>query len=165
MEKHKLTAYNNRQRLFNKYTFIVLLDLTVLGLFNQYWDLVYIETFTVALLAAILLQFLMQVALKIEHMVADRFFSGKTDTRSKVLRGVSAWAIIFVSKLVILEAINLAFGKSFVFSGPMDGLISFLTVVIVIIMVEQSVSWIYRSLGDADPQDMDGKSKIYPEEI
>ncbi len=165
MEKQKLTAYNTRQQLFLKYTLIVLIDLVVLGFFNQFWDLVFIETFTVAFLAAMLLQFLMQVAIKIEHMAADRFFGGKTDTRSKVMRGVSAWAIIFVSKLVILEAITLSFGKSFVFSGPMDGLIAFLTVVIVIIIAEQSVLWIYRSLADADPKDLDGKSKIYPEEI
>jgi len=163
--KQKFTAYGSRQQLFLKYTLLVLIDLVVLGFFNQYWDLVFIETFTVGFLAAILLQFLMQVAIKIEHMAADRLFGGKTDTRTKVMRGVSAWAIIFVSKLVILEAINLSFGKSMVFSGPMDGLIAFLTVVIVMIIAEQSVAWIYRSLSDGDPKDLDGKSKIYLEEI
>ena len=81
------------------------------------------------------------------------------------MRGVSAWAIIFVSKLVILEAINIFFGESLVFSGPMDGLIVFLTVVITIIATEQFVAWIYRSLADKDPNDFDGKSKMYPEEI
>ena len=165
MEKQKSTTYNNRQLLFVKYTLFVLIDLMVLGFFNQYWDLVFIETFTVALLAAMLLQFLMQVAIKIEHMVADQFFGGKTDARSKVLRGVSAWALIFVSKLVILEAINISFGKSFIFGGPMDGLIAFLTVVVVIIIAEQSVAWVSRSLADADPIDFAGKSKIFPEEI
>jgi len=165
MKKQKFKSYNIRQLFFLKYTLIVLIDLTVLGFFNQYWDLVFVETFTVALLAAMLLQFLMQVAIRIEHIVADRFFAGKTDTRTKVMRGVSAWAIIFVSKLVILEAISIFFGESLVFSGPMDGLIVFLTVVIAIIATEQFVAWIYRSLADKDPNDFDGKSKMYPEEI
>jgi len=165
-EKQKYTAYGSRQQLFIKYTLVVLIDLVVLGLFNQYWDFVYIETFTIALLTAILLQFLMQVAIKIEHIAADYLFGEKSGTHIKVLRAVSAWAIIFISKLVILEAINVSFGDSVVFSGPIHGLVAFLTVVIVIIIAEQSVAWIYRSLADdPDLKSLDGNSKIFPEEI
>ena len=47
-EKQKYTAYGSRQQLFIKYTLAVLIDLVVLGLFNQYWDYVSIETFTIA---------------------------------------------------------------------------------------------------------------------
>jgi len=147
-------SFSLRQLLFLKYTLIVLIDLVVLGLFNQYWDLVYIETFTIAMLAAMLLQFLMQVAIRIEHTAADYLFGGKSGTHIKVMRGVSAWAIIFISKLVILEAINLSFGDSVVFSGPIHGLVSFLTVVIVIIIAEQGVIWIYRSLADPEAKDV-----------
>ena len=147
-------SFSHRQLLFLKYTLIVLIDLVVLGLFNQYWDLVFIETFTIAMLTAMLLQFLMQVAIRIEHIAADYFFGGKSGTHVKVMRGVSAWAIIFVSKLVILEAISLSFGDSVVFSGPIHGLVAFLTVVIVIIIAEQGVIWIYRSLADAEAKDL-----------
>jgi len=147
-------SFSLRQLLFLKYTFFVLVDLAVLGLFNQYWELVYIETFTVAILTAMLLQFLMQLALKVEHIAADYFFGGKTGTHIKVMRGVSAWAIIFVSKLIILEAISLAFGDSVVFSGPVHGVVSFIVVVVGIIVAEQTFLWIYRSLGDSDVKDM-----------
>jgi len=147
-------SFTRKQSLFLKYTLIVLIDLVVLGLFNQYWGLVFIETFTIAMFTAMLLQFLMQVAIKIEHIAADYFFGGKTGTRVKVMRGVSAWAIIFVSKLVILEAISLSFGDSVVFSGPIHGLVSFLTVVIVIIIAEQCVMWIYSSLGDSRTKEL-----------
>ena len=147
-------SFTQRQLLFLKYTLIVLIDLVVLGLFNQYWDLVFIETFTIAMFTAMLLQFLMQVAMKIEHMAADYFFGGKTGTRVKVMRGVSAWAIIFVSKLVILEAISLSFGDSVVFSGPMHGVVSFIVVVTGIIIAEQAVMWIYRSLGNSETKNL-----------
>jgi uncharacterized membrane protein YdjX (TVP38/TMEM64 family) len=66
------------------------------------------------------------------------------------MRGVSAWAIIFVSKLVILKALSLSFGDSVVFSGPVHGVVSFIVVVMAIIIAEQVVMWIYRSLGDTD---------------
>ena len=147
-------SFTRKQLLFLKYTLIVLIDLVVLGLFSQYWDLVFIETFTIAMFTAMLLQFLMQVALKIEHIAADYFFGGKTGTHIKVMRGISAWAIIFVSKLVILKSLSVAFGDSVVFSGPIHGVVSFLTVVIVIIIAEQGVIWIYRSLGDSKSKDL-----------
>jgi hypothetical protein len=147
-------SFTTKQLLFLKYTLIVLIDLVVLGLFNQYWELVFIETFTIAMFTAMLLQFLMQVALKVEHMAADYLFGGKTGTHIKVMRGVSAWAIIFVSKLVILKALSIAFGDSVVFSGPLHGVVSFIVVVTVIIIAEQAVMWIYRSLGDSEDKEL-----------
>ncbi len=138
-------SFSKRQQLFIKYTLAVLVDLTVLNLFNEYWDFVYIEYFTISLLTAVLLQFLLQVTIAIEHRVAD-YFEAKTGLRAKVLRGLSTWAILFASKLVILEAINFAFGDSVVFSGPLHGLVAFIIVVITIIIVEQAISRIYNSL-------------------
>lgn len=143
-------SFNPKQLLFLKYTLMVLIDLVVLGFFNQYWDLVFIETFTIAVLTAMLLQLLMQAAIKVEHMAADYLFGGKSGKDIKVMRGVSAWAIIFVSKLVILKALSLSFGDSVVFSGPVHGVVSFIVVVMAIIIAEQVVLWIYRSLGDTD---------------
>ena len=138
-------SYSKRQLIFFKYAFFILIDLTVLGLFNQYWDLVFIEYFSISLLTALLLQALLQVAIAIEHRVAN-LFKDKTGITPKIMRGLSAWAIIFASKLVILEAINLLFGSSVVFSGPVHGLVAFILVVTAIIAAEQLFSWIYRSL-------------------
>lgn len=150
IQQTTITETNNRrQKIFNKYIVFILIDLVVLGFFNQYWEYVFIETFTIALLTAVLLQFLMQGALQIEHLAAH-FFEKKMGITSKAFRGFSAWAIIFISKLVILEAINLFFGDSVVFSGPIHGVVAFIIVVIVMVIVEQSVGWIYRSLGDKE---------------
>ncbi|MCH8946031.1 MAG: hypothetical protein IH789_00190, partial [Acidobacteria bacterium] len=109
-------SFSKRQQLFTRYTLAVLVDLTVLNLFNEYWDFVYIEYFTISLLTAVLLQFLLQVTIAIEHRVAG-YFKSKTGLGAKVLRGLSIWAILIASKLVILEAINFAFGESVKFSG------------------------------------------------
>lgn len=138
-------AFSRRQQFFLRYTFLVLIDLTVLNLFNQYWDLVFIEYFSISLLTALLLQVLLQITIAIEHRVAN-FFKEKSGIKAKILRGLSTWAIIFGSKLVILEAINISFGSSVLFSGPIHGLVAFILVVIVIIVTEQIFLWIYRSL-------------------
>ena len=138
-------SYSKRQHLFFRYTYAVLIDLTVLNLFNEYSDNVFIEHFSISLLAALLLQVLLQVTLAIEHRVAI-LFKGKPGLKAKILRALSTWGILFISKLVILEAINLAFGNSVLFSGPIHGLVAFIIVVTAIIIAEQVFSWIYRSL-------------------
>jgi hypothetical protein len=96
------------------------------------------------LLAAILLQVLLRVALEAEHRVAS-LFKGKSGVKAKFLRFLSARAVLFISKLIILEAINLFFGDSVVFSGAIHGLISFLIVVLTKVAAEQGFSWVYRS--------------------
>ena len=50
------TAPSDNQRLFMRYFTAILIDLTVLNLFDEYWDAVTISSFTVSLLAAIVLQ-------------------------------------------------------------------------------------------------------------
>ncbi len=145
LQNEGVGSFSKRQRLFIRYTLAVLVDLTVLNLFNEYWDFVYFEYFTISLLTAVLLQFLLQVTIAIEHRVAD-YFKAKTGLWAKVLRGLSTWAILFASKLVILEAINFAFGDSVVFSGPIHGLVAFIIVVIAIIFAERAIMRIYNSL-------------------
>ncbi len=138
-------SFSRRQQLVFRYVLLVLIDLTVLNLFDQYWDLVFIEHFSISLLAALLLQILLQVTIAIEHRVAN-FFKRKSGVKAKILRGLSTWAILFASKLVILEAINISFGSSVLFSGPIHGLVSFIVVVITILVAEQVFFRIYRSL-------------------
>lgn len=137
--------HSQRQTIFLSFSFTVLVDLTVLNLFNEYWDHVFIENFTVSLFAAVLLQSLLRVTMAIEHRVAD-YFNKKPGLRSKILRYVSAWGILFISKLVILWAIDLFFGSSILFSGLWHGVVAFIFVVIVIIVVEQIFVRTYWSL-------------------
>ncbi|MFT5115907.1 MAG: hypothetical protein ACI8P9_005266 [Parasphingorhabdus sp.] len=139
-------SFSRRQYVFFRYTFFVLIDLTVLNLFNQYWDLVFIENFSISLLTALLLQVLLQITIAIEHRVTN-FFKQKSGIKARVLRGLSTWGIVFGSKLLILQAINISFGGSVLFSGPKHGLVAFIIVVIAMIVAEQIILWIYRSLG------------------
>lgn len=138
-------SFSRRQQLFFRYTFFVLIDLTVINLFNEYWDNVFIENFSISLMVALLLQVLLQLTIAVEHRVAN-FFKGKVTLKAKIFRGLSTWAILFSSKLIILEALNIIFGNSIIFSGPIHGLVAFIVVVIAIIIAEQILLWVNRSL-------------------
>ena len=137
----------NRQRLFIKYVLAVLVDLTVLNLFAQYWDHVYLESFSISLLAAALLQFLLQLTIAVEHKVAN-YFKSKDGLKYKIARGLSTWAVLFISKLLILAAINFSFGDSVLFTGHVHGLVAFIIVVVAMIIAEQIVARIHRALGE-----------------
>ena len=62
------------------------------------------------------------------------------------MRFVSAWAILFLSKFVILEAVNFAFGDSIVFSGPLHGVAAFIVVVVVMLAAEEVIVRFYNRL-------------------
>jgi hypothetical protein len=137
------------QVLFVRYFNAVLVDLVVLGLLNEYWSRVDIDSFTVALLAALILQVLLKVSLGLEHK-AGMYFKKKSGLTAKVIRIFSAWGILFVSKLVILWAIDVAFGNSFIFHGKFHGVVPFLVLIIVIIIVEKLVQKVFLSLGPVE---------------
>ena len=136
-------SFNLRQQLYIRYLTAVLMDLAVLNLFDEYWDAVAINSFSISLLAAILLQLMLRLSLQVEHRVGVIV----QEKAGKTMRIVSAWAILFISKLVILEALSFVFGEEVQFIGEYHGVIPFLTVVIVMLVAEAIMRKIYFRLG------------------
>ncbi len=63
-------APSTRQRWFVRYLMAVLIDLLVLNLFVEYWQHVIIESLTISVFAATLLQILLRLTLVLEHKLA-----------------------------------------------------------------------------------------------
>ena len=133
---------SNRQALFIAYFFSVLVDLTVLNLFVEYWHFVEIDSFTISLFAAALLQTLLRLTLALEHRIAN-YFKKQAGKGAKVKRLLAAWLVLFGSKFMILEAIDLVFGDKVEFGG----VIPFIVVVIAVIAAEVLITKIYELLG------------------
>lgn len=140
-------GFNTPQRLFVGYTLAVLVDLTVLNFFDEYWDFVNIESFTISFAAALLLQLLLKLSINAEHRIAD-YFKSKPGTAPKIYRGLSTYVILVGSKFVMLEAINILFGDKVSFTGPLNGVVAFFAVVFAILVAEILVSKIYFALSD-----------------
>ena len=136
---------NNKQKLYLRYFTAILIDLTVLNLFDEYWSFVEINSFTISLLTAILLQILLFITIKIEHRIGV-YFKSKPGILAKIAHFFSAWAILFGSKLVILEALNIAFGNEVLFKGPFHGIVAFIVVIIVMLVAEGIVTKITKLL-------------------
>lgn len=138
-------SVSDRQRMFLRYFTATLIDLVVLGLFEEYSDKVEIDSFTIMLLAAVLLQLLMKATIAVEHRVLG-YFKDKPGKLMKFLKFFCAWLILFGSKFVILEALAIAFGESVKFSGALHGLVWLIIVVMVMLAAEELVVRIVRKL-------------------
>jgi len=139
-------APSNNQRLFLRYYTGMLIDLVVLGLFSEWSDKVQVDSFTIALLAAVLLQALLKGTIAVEHWVAGHF-KGKTGGWWKFARYFCAWLVLFGSKFVILEALSFAFGERVKFEGVLHGLVWLIVVVVVMLIAEEIMVRVYRRLG------------------
>ncbi|MEZ9048807.1 MULTISPECIES: hypothetical protein [unclassified Vibrio] len=143
IKSDKVYGFNTPQRLFVGYTLAVLVDLVVLNFFDEYWDFVNIESFTISLIAALLLK----LSIGLEHKIAEHFKS-KPGTAPKVYRAITTYIILVGSKFVMLEAINLMFGDKVSFTGPWGGVVAFFAVVFTILVAEVIVSKIYFALDE-----------------
>ena len=134
-----------RQRVFMRYLTATLVDLAVLGLFAEYWEHVHVGSFTIMILAAVLLQVLLKLTIVLEHKVAA-YYNARPGGFNKFMRFFTAWLILFGSKFVILEAISFAFGHSVRFEGAFHGIVTLIAVVIAMLVAEEAIVRLYRKL-------------------
>ena len=134
---------STRQALFTGYFLCVLIDLTVLNLFDEFWAPVEIRSFSISILVAVLLQILLKLTLAVEHRIADRYSEvpGKMATAKRLFW---TWVVLFGSKFVILAIIDFVFGDLVDFGG----VIPFIVVVVAVILAEVLVNKIFLALGN-----------------
>ena len=143
-ENH-LSAPSSKQQFFLKYLTWVLVDLTVLNFFAEYWDRVTITSFGVSLFIAITLQILLKMTIALEHRISD-YMKSNEKLNKKILHIFSTWFILFASKFVMLWVLQIIFGDAIVFSGAYHGVVAFIVVVIAILAAEYILTRIYKAL-------------------
>lgn len=136
------TPATARQQRFLRAVLFVLVDVTVLALFVEHWDRIVIDSYTIALLTAILLQVMLKATIGIEHHIAA-FFRSWDGTGAMVLRVLATWAVLFGSKFVILEAVDLIFGEHV----ELGGLFPFIVLVVALLATEAIIERLYDAIG------------------
>ena len=133
-----------RQLIFFSWTRDVLIYVVVLNLFVEYVDRVVIDSFTISILTAVLLKALLDLILTLEHRVAH-FFEARPGKLSGFLRIMSTWLILFLSKFLILEVVDLVFGTHV----ELGKFVHILSLVIALIVAREVVQRIYVGLGSS----------------
>lgn len=120
----------------------ILIAVVVLNLFVQYIDRVVIDSFTVSVLTAVLLWLMLRVVTRLEHRVSG-YFRPKKGALFRILQILSIWAILFASKLVILEVVALVTAGQ----ATLGQFLEVVAIVLVLMAADHLLGWVYRRLG------------------
>ena len=120
----------------------VLIYTIVLNLFAQYSEHVYIETFTISILTALLLKLLLVLVEGIEERV-QHYFEQKAGTAWKILGLVVIFGILIVGKLFILEVVNFVFGDQV----ELGHFVQVLVLILAMIVSRELANWVFHWLG------------------
>lgn len=123
----------------------ILIYTVVLNLFAEYVEAIWIESFTISLLTAILLKALLALIGRFEQRV-HHYFEHKEGTGWKVLGLVAIFSILFFSKFLILEIVDLVFGDQV----ELGHFIEVVVLIISMIVARVLADWIFKRLGTGE---------------
>ena len=146
-QNKKEVTITRRQEIYISWTKDVLIYILVLNLFVEYAANIVIDSFTISIFTAIVLKILLEIILRFEHLVGD-FFKARPGKVSNFLRIISTWLILFLSKFLILEVIDLIFGEHVELGKFLDVIV----LVISLMVAREIFDRIYRALGEREPE-------------
>lgn len=132
-----------RQQRFTDWLADVLVDIVVLNLFVEFVDTIVIDSFWISILTAVLLKLMLDAVMGLEHRVRA-YFAAREGRVYRALGLVSVFAILFLSKFVILEAVNLVFGKHV----ELGHLVEIVAIIVGMLGARVVLQIIYRRLGE-----------------
>jgi hypothetical protein len=130
------------QFLFARALTEILVSIVVLNLFVEWVHAVVIDSFTVSVVTAILLWLMLRGTIRLERRVSS-YFRQKKGVVFRVMRYLSVWAILFVSKFVILEIVALVTAGQAVLGHFFE----VVAIVVALIVAEALLNWIFKKLG------------------
>ena len=122
----------------------MLVFIVVLNLFVEYVPKVITESFTISIFTAVVLKLLIDAIAGLEHHVSG-WFKRREGSGWRLLGLVTMFAILFFSKFVILEVIDIVFGDRV----TLGGFIEVFVLVLTMILARLALTWTYRRLGEA----------------
>lgn len=140
-------AVNGPQLVFLGALSTVLVNIVVLNLFVEFSDTVIIDSFTISIFTAVLLTVLLFVITRFEHRIRHFFFEQHAGRAWRVAGALSVWAILFSSKFVILEVVDLVFGDHV----ELGKLIEVILIVVVMLVSKALVAGFFEWLGTRGP--------------
>lgn len=133
-----------RQALFSIWAMYLLADVVALNLLVEFVPSIVIDSFYISILTAVLLRLMIGLTLQLEHRLRG-FFRRKNSTVRRILGGVTMYAILFGSKFVILEVVDIVFADHVELGGFFEIVAIALTLMGVEIALRQIFDWLGRT--------------------
>lgn len=131
-----------RQEIFIQMVIGTLIYSVVFGFFSDYTNLVHTNSYSITFIAALLMQLLVYPTFKLKSLIA-RWFRKKNTKARKVGLVFTIWAILFVSKFIFLEVLNVVLGDYIEI-----GFIGIILVIICSTILTKLTQIIYTKLGN-----------------
>jgi hypothetical protein len=135
------------QLIYVGWTLTLLAYIVVLNLWVEFNSSVVIDSFIISIATAAVLLVLLVVILGLEHRV-KHWFAQREGRVYRVLGTVSTLLILFLSKFVILEVIDIVFGEHVELGHFLDVLV----LVLLLIVAQKGMVLIWDAIGDAGSQ-------------
>jgi hypothetical protein len=139
-------SFNSRQLLFKELFVGTLIYTVVLGFFDDDTSIVEATSFRYIFLAAIVLEVLTCLVLAAKDTIVGRLRHRGT-RRATLLMAFGVWFVMFSSKFVFIEAIDLVFGDDV----NIDGFLGVFAVAIVVTVAHRLADLVFIRLGTATP--------------
>ena len=123
----------------------VFVYVVVLNLAAEYMPLVITETFTLSLLTALLLKFVLEVVVLAKDQVKARFKQARTAV-GKVLAALLLWGLLIGSKFVVLELVALLFADKV----KLGGFFAVTGLILVLMLARAGVRRLFADPGQAE---------------
>lgn len=133
-----------RQRIFADWLTDILVYLVVLNLFVEYSDSIVIDSFLISILTAALLKVLLVVITHGKKTVW-RWARSKGSRAYTVVGAIGVWAILFLSKFVILGIEDLVFGDLVELGSFIDVMLLVASLVVTREVVRRAYLWLGAS--------------------
>ena len=135
-----LITVTRRQQVFGGATLNILVNVVVLNLFVEFADEVVIDSFWISVLTAVLLTAMIGLLSRFEHRIHHVFF----ERHSWNVAGVIViWLVLFGSKFVILEVVDIVFGDHV----SLGHLLEVILIVVAMMVAAQIMQALYDRLG------------------
>jgi len=125
------------------WTLTLLAYIVVLNLWVEFNHSVVIDSFVISIATSVVLLVLLVIILGLEHNV-KHWFAQREGGVYRVLGTASTLLILFLSKFVILEVVDIIFGEHVDLGHFVDVLI----LVLLLIVAQKLMVWVWDALGD-----------------
>ena len=120
----------------------VLVDVVVLNLYVEFVHTIVIDSFYISVLTALLLKLMVDAVKGLEQAVSA-YLAAKEGAAWKPIRWAAVWLILFLSKFVILEAVNFVFGDHV----ELGSFFEIVALIVTMLAANAALLAIYRQLG------------------
>ncbi len=135
-------AITHRQLLFASWAIYLLVDVIVLNLLIEYVSSITIDSFSISIATVVALRLMLAVTVRVEHLIATTV-ARRGGRRARVIGRTAMFLVLFLSKFVILEVVDLVFGSH----AELGGVIEVAVISLLLLGAEWACRAAFRAFG------------------